>query len=358
LSASTEIEETITMNTSPGRFRDPMSHSWEELFAAGAKRRDIERMLSRHGGPLPRMAGGAEAPVTYPLDPVSVSGTEITLDQYVNSPTVITRMIAEYSQLRMYAHKVFSPGPGVEGGAILFERPNPLLTDLFAERRTQEVAPGSQFPVQKFLRGVPMVAKPRKIGERFQVTKEDKKRNNPQLILNAIVQASNTLVRDIEIMALGELNAVIAAETRTVAGQSWTTASEQTFSTKTARNQPIRDLINAQTVIDLEERGYKVDSAIINPLDWANLVTIYGADAVAGVLASVGITDYTLSPRQVAGKVKLYQAGLVGVWSNEFPLSENEWEEKETESWWYQWSVSPTFAVTNQFTVIELTGVA
>jgi len=345
------------MQKTRDRFRDPLTARWEEMFSAGANARDVERMLSRHGGPLPRMAGGADAPVTFPLDPVTVSGTEITLDQYVNAPTVITRTIAEYAQLRMYAHKVFSPGPGVEGGAILFERPNPLLTDLFARRRTQEVAPGSQFPVQEFLRGVPMVAKPRKIGERFQVTKEEKKRNNPQIVLNAITQSGNTLVRDIEIMALGELNAVIAAETRTVAGQSWTTAAERTLTTKSAANQPLADLINAQVVIDLEERGHVLNAAIVNPLDWANLVAIYGASNVASVLASAGFTDYTISPRQLRGKVKLYELGQVGVWSNEFPLDQSTWEEKETESWWYQWSVSPTFAVTDQYTLIELTGV-
>jgi hypothetical protein len=345
------------MQKTDDRIRDPLTHSWEELFEAGAKRRDIERILSRHGGELPRLAGGAESPVTFPLDPVSVTGTEITLDQYVNAPTVITRSIAEYSQLRMYAHKVFSPGPGVTGGAILFERPNPLLTDIFAARRTQEVAPGAQFPVQAFLRGVPMVARPRKIGERFQVTKEEKLRNNAQLVINAITQAGNTLLRDIETMALGELNAVIAAETRTVAGQSWTSAAEVTFSTKTAKNQPLTDLVNAQVTIDVEERGHVLNAAIIHPLDWANLVTIYGASNVESVLGSVGITAYTITPRQLRGKVKLYEQGRVGVWSNEFPLDQAFWEEKETESWWYQWSVSPTFAVTDQFAMIELTGV-
>jgi hypothetical protein len=348
------------MQKTPDRFRDPLFHSWEELTAAGANAQDVERILSRFGeSGLPRMMGGAESPVQYPLDGPVVSGTEYTLDQYVNNPTVITRAIAEYSQLRMYANKVFSPGPGVEGGAILFERPNPLLTDLFGARRTQEMAPGTRFPKQAFLRGVPLVAKPRKIGEEFEVTKEERKRNHPQIVLNAITQAGNTIVRDVETMALGELNAVIAAETRTTAAQSWTTAAETTFSTKTSKNQPITDFINAKAVIELEERGHILNAAIFNPLDWANLVTIYGADGVDAMLKSVGITDYTVTPRQLHGKVKLYELGRVGVWSNEFPLEEDTWEDKSTDkTWHYSWTVSPTFAVTNQFTLLEMTGVA
>lgn len=332
--------------------------SREELIDSGEDPAVVDRILARYGGKLPRLAGAEGSPHPYPLDPASVSGTQITLDQYVNNPTVLTRAIAEYAQLRMYAHKVFSPGPGVEGGAVLFERPNPLLTDIFAERRTQEMAPGTRFPKQAFLRGVPMIAKPRKIGQEFEVTKEDKKRNNPQLALNAITQFGNTIVRDVEIMALGELNAVIAAEARTVAGQSWTTAAEQTFTSKTAKNQPVADLVNANVVIDMEERGHVLNSAIFNPLDWANLVTIYGADNVAGVLESVKITDYTITPRQVHGKVKLYEAGMVGKWMNEFPLEEDSWEDKSTDkTWHYSSTISPAFAVQDQFAMIELTGV-
>ncbi len=324
------------MSKHTGRFRDPIT------------------------GQLPRIAGASpDSPVTYPLDPASVEGTLITLDQYVENPTVITRSIAELSEQRMYAHRIFSSGPGVDGGAILFERPNPLLTDLYAERRMQEVAPGAQFPELTFARGVPMVQRPKKIGGKFDVTKEDRKRNRPQLVLNAITQAGNTLVRDVETMALGELNAVIAAESRTVSGQSWSTAAEATFNTKSAKNQPLADFIHAQVTIDMEERGVVLNGAILNPLDWANLTTIYGADNVASVLASAGITEYYTTPRQTHGKVKLYQAGTVGIWSNEFPLDQKTWEVPETDdTFWYQWSISPVMAVENQFAVVELTGVA
>lgn len=300
-----------------------------------------------------------DAPVTYPLDPASVSGTQITLDQYVNSPTVITRSIAEYSGQRMFANRIFSVGGDVQGGGILFERPNPLLTDLYAARRTQEIAPGTEFPILTFARGVPMVARPRKIGGKFDVTKEERKRNNPQIVLNAITQAGNTILRDVETMALSELNAVITATSRTVTGQSWSAAADLTFTTKTAAALPIADIVNAQTTVDLEERGHVLNGAIFNPTDLANLTVIYGPEGVAPMLRSVGITEYFSTPRQTAGKVKLYEAGAVGEWRNEFPLDQTTWFDEETDmTWWYQWSVSPTFAVTDQFAIVELTGVA
>jgi hypothetical protein len=337
-----------------------MYTSREELIAGGADPAKVDRVLAKFGAVLPRLAGGSpepDSPVMYPLDPVSVSSTLITLDQYVENPTVITRTIADLSEQHMYAHKIFSPGPGVTGGAILFERPNPLLVDLYAERRTQQVAPGAEFPINRFLRGVPMVSTPRKIGDKFQATKEDKKRNNPNLIIRAIQQNANTLTRDIEIMALSELSAVISAESRTFAGNSWSAQLGKTMLETTHSGNPLADYIGAKTAISLEERGHVLNGQVINPHDMNNLITYYGADDVDAALKSVGIEETNVTPRQARGKVKLYEQGGVGDWSNEFPLEEDEWEEKKTQSWWYQWSVSPAFAVTDQFAMLEITGV-
>jgi hypothetical protein len=316
-------------------------------------------IIARNGGVLPALAGGADSPIPYPLDPVTVSGTEITLDQYVNYPTVITRAIALYAGQRMYANRVFTVGGDVQGGAILFERPNPLLTDLYAARRVQEVAPGGEAPILTFARGVPMVAKPRKIMGKFSVLKEERKRNNPQIVINAIVQAANTLDLGVQTMAMGELNAVIAATSRTfAAGQTWTSATTTTLTTTTKANQPLADLVNVAAFIDNEERGIRLNGAILNPLDWANLVKVYGADGVGPMLESVGITEFFVTPRQTQGRVKLYQAGMVGEWRNEFPLDQLTWEDEETDrTWWYQWSISPAFAVTNQYAILEITGV-
>jgi hypothetical protein len=325
------------------------------------KKRYIDRFRDPVTGELnlPRLAGAEpDAPVMYPLDPVSVSGTLITLDQYVEQPTVITRTIADLSTQHLYAHKIFSPGPGVTGGAILFERPNPLLTDLYAARRTQEVAPGTEFPETAFIRGVPMVARPRKIGDKFQVTKEDRKRNSPALILQAIQKNANTLTRDLEIMALSELSAVITAESRTYAGHSWSEQLSKSLLETTHIGQPLADVSGAKTAIELEERAHVLNGAIFHPNQWLALVNYYGSKDVVAALESVGLTEHYVTPRQTAGKVKLYEAGGVGESSNEFPLEEDTWEEKPTQSFWYQWSVSPAFAVTDQFAMVEITGVA
>lgn len=306
----------------------------------------------------------ATSPLPYPLDPVTVSGTLITMDQYLNAPTVMTRRVADIAAQEFFAHKIFSNGGGVTGGAILFERPNPLLTDLYAERRLQEMAPGTQAPILTFVRGVPMVAVPREIGGKFPLTKQERLRNNPRLVETALTQIGNTIARDLEVMALSELNAVISSTSRTFAANSTlATAAAVTFSTKTALNQHAADVARMVATVHNEQRGHKLNSAIYNTLDWSILVATYGVgggDGNAGaraMLAANGITTVDVSVQQTQGKAKFYEAGQVGTWSNEFPLEHVDWiDEEEDMKRWDQFTVSPTYAVDDQYALLEMTG--
>lgn len=300
----------------------------------------------------------------YPLNPVTVSGTDITLDQYVKSPTVRNRRIADIAAQEFFAHNIFSNGGKVQGGAILFERPNPLLTDLYTQRRLQEMAPGTEAPILTFVRGVPMVAYPRKIGGKWGLTREERDVNDPRLAERAMVQLGNTIARDLEVMALSELNAVIAATTRTFAAtQTLAASAATTFSTRTASNQPAYDIARMVATIHNEQRGHRMNSAIYNTMDWATLVGIYGVDGTDGnagaraILAANGVTTVDVSVQQPQGKAKFYEAGAVGTWGTQFPIRTIQWtDENEDEKWWSQTTVSPTYAVDDQFAIIEMTG--
>lgn len=297
-------------------------------------------------------------PVTYPLGPPSVSGNNITVDEALANPTRITRDIADLVMQRFFADRIFSSGGGVSGGAILFERPNVLTTDLYAARDVQEVAPGSEFPVLTFSRGVPMVARPRKIGGKFAVTKEARLRNDARLVQRAMQQTANTIRRRAEQMALAEIAAVSAAETRSRAGISWSAAVGLTDSTRTRGNEPLADLVESQELADLEERGHVYNGVVLHPTQMSDLVKIYGALGVGQMFNSVGITEWFSTPRQTAGRALLYEAAAVGEWRNEFPLLERVWEDDPHEQTWYQWSISPAMFVDNPFAFLEVTGIA
>ena len=300
------------------------------------------------------------SPVTFPLGPPSISGNQITVDQALANPTVITREIAQLADQKFFASRVFSPAGDVSGGAVLYELPPTTATDLFAERAIQEVEPGSEFPILTFLRGVPVVAKPKKIGGKFPVTKEARKRNNTRLISRAMVQAANTIALTLDAMALAVLDAAVSGNSRSVAGQSWSTAAAVTNVNVSGTNQPSSDLLSAKQTVELELRGHTLDSAILHPNQELSLGQIAErlGTSIDAYLANVGITDWTVSPRQTAGKVKLYESGQVGGWANEFPLEEETWYEAEEQTDWYQWSVSPAMFVDDPYAIVELTGVA
>lgn len=302
------------------------------------------------------------APLPNPLAGPVVTNTSISLDVALQQPTVITRTIANLAAQNFFADRIFSVGGDVSGGAVLFERPPTVATDLYAERDVQEVAPGEEFPVLTFLRGQPVIATPRKIGGKWFITREAVKRNDTRLLTRYMSATANTIARKVDQMAIAVLEAAATAFTRTyAAGSTWSAAAAVTFNTKTAANQPLSDLIGANAAILLEERGHSLNAAVFHPTDWANLVRIYGPDGVRPALESVGITDVFISQRLTAGTAYLYERGMVGFWRNEFPLA----EETEVEGvaaggrqrTWYQWSLSPTLGVDDQYVFLKLTGI-
>jgi hypothetical protein len=300
------------------------------------------------------------SPTFLPLSGPTISGTTITVDQALNQPTRILRDIARLAEQRFFANRVFAPAGGVEGGAILFELPPSLQTDLFAERGVQEVAPGQEAPVLTFLRGVPVLTKPRKLMGKFPVTKEARKRNDARLLQRAMVQTANTIALTLDAMAVAVLNAAITANSRTLAGQSWATAAGITNLNTSGTNQATSDVLSARKLIELETRGHNLDSALIHPNQELSLAQAASRAGVSidQIFATAGINNWFSTPRVTAGTAILYEAGNVGGWANEFPLAQDTWYENETESWWYQWSVSPAMFVDEPYGLVQLTGIA
>jgi hypothetical protein len=298
------------------------------------------------------------APVAYPLGAPVVTNTAISVDVALNNPTRITRDIARLAEQRFFANRVFSDAGGVDGGAVLFELPPSTATDLFAERGLQEVAPGEEFPILTFLRGVPVVAKPRKIGGKWFVTKEQRARNDVRIVQRAMTQTANTIALTLDAMAIAVINAAITANTRTLAGQSWATAAGVANTAVTGTNQAISDLLAGRKLIELETRGQQLDSLLIHPNQELSLsqTAVRSGVSIDTMLAAAGIRNWFSSSRVTAGTALLYEAGQVGGWANEFPLAQDTWYENGTERWWYQWSVSPVMFVDNPYALLQLTG--
>lgn len=312
------------------------------------------------------------SPTTYPLGGPSIAGTVVSVDELLNNPSRIDRDIVDIAMLRMYMDRIFSAGGGLEGGALLFERPNPTATDLYGDREPKEVSPGTEFPEQTFQRGVPMMARPKKIGNKFYVTKEANKRNRARLLAQDIRKAANTINRRVELMGLAELAAVVTAEGRFRTGTSWGTYAGLTQANRTYTSGPVADVMAALAQADTEERGVEFDSIILHTNEAMKIKQAYPEQSLSQVFSMAndatgegtqrGIRNVFVTNRHQAGVATVFEAGAVGEWRNEFPFeSESEWEGPASggrQRWVYQWSISPLFAVDNQFAILEIRGIA
>lgn len=309
------------------------------------------------------------APTTYPLGPPVISGTTITLDELVEDPTRITRDIADLAtSTRWFMDQVFTPAGGIDGGAILFERPNTIANDLFGDREPKEIAPGEEFPLQTFSRGVPMVARPRKIGNKWFIVKEAVKRNKQGTLRRNMIQTANTIRRRIENMGLAELSAVVTAETRFMNGTDWSAYAGTAIQSRVGTSGPVADIMAAQAQVDNEERGVNLNSMILNTINAMEAKQAFPGQTLKQIFSLAddpeeeygGISNIYVTPRQTLGRALLFESGNVGEWRNEFPLEEEtEWEGVASggkQRWWYQWSISPSFVVDNQFACLEVRG--
>ena len=84
-------------------------------------------------------------PVSHPLGAPTISGTEITVDQYSNQPTRVTRLVADLTLQRFLLERLFTRGGGITGGAVVYDEITE--NDIYAIRDVETVESGEEFPL-------------------------------------------------------------------------------------------------------------------------------------------------------------------------------------------------------------------
>lgn len=294
-------------------------------------------------------------PYAYPLSPPVISGDNITLDLMLNEPTRITAYLSDLTLRKMFSHRVFSNGGGLTGGALIYDQ----LTSnqVFTKDDVQEVAPGAEFPIIGGDRLSKKVATPVKIGGKFFVLDEARDRNDASAIQLNSQLVANTMQRKLDTQALAELDAALVEYNRTTAGVNWATAKATTAGNTTKAGSPVADFAKVQGLADVDELGVEYNLWIVNPQEYTNFLTFYGAENLAAVLNASGI-EMISSNRVAPGIAYAVQAGQVGQMRVEKPLTTETWREQGTQRTWVQSDARVAFAVTNPFSAIKVTGLA
>lgn len=292
-------------------------------------------------------------PVGYhPLGPPTISGNNLTVDTMLNQPTRITRMIMDLSLQRFIADRVFASSGGVTGGAVVYDKVT--NNELYTSRDAETISPGMEFPELTSERLAPSVAVVEKWGGKVYVTDEARDRNNTAQFTNQIRQLTNTIIRKINARCIATLDAAITADSRTVVGRSWGTATDIGPSPSTRQNMPMRDFAEAARQSDAAEMGFAFDLWIVNPSEYANLIILYGADGLREILAELGIAMY-VSNRVAAGSAYVVSGQQAGELRVEKALGTETWREPNRERNAVQASVRPVMFVSNSFAVLKFT---
>lgn len=298
------------------------------------------------------------ATIYNPIAPPTfdTTGTLITVDFALQNPTsVITPMIIDLTLARFFVDRVFANGGGVTGGAVIYNEV--AGNDLYAARDVQEVAPGEEFPVITFERRGAKIATVRKWGGKFAVTWEARDRNKTTQFTNAVRQLSNTIVRKINQWGVSILDAYVTANSRSVTGKNWSTVVTVGSSASNHTLWPTADFGKAQLVAEQEELGVDYNLWIMNPQEYATLVSIYQG-ALNDVLDAYGISVFVTN-RVAAGTAYVVAEGMLGEMLIEQPLFTRTFPDPDgIEQDWIQSSVRPLIYAQNPYAVLKFTGLA
>lgn len=297
-------------------------------------------------------------PVTFPLGPPSVNGTNVTVDLLLNNPTRVTRVVADLVMANFYLDRIFASGGDVQGGAVLYEQGG--LLDNFTNRDVERIEPGDEAPIVGGERLGIRTAQVEKFGGKFPVTDEARRRNMLSRVNNQMRRLSNTIVRKMHQRGLAELAAAIAEHGRTAVGSSWLDAMSLTSQTVSPALLPTRDLAAADREADENELGYSYDTLIVNPQEAEALRVVFGTN-LDDVLGDNGVNDLISTPRKAAGSAYLLAGGQVGELRTEEPLRtvvEREGAPLLREQDWVQSMVNPVMYVTDPYAILEITGLA
>jgi hypothetical protein len=292
----------------------------------------------------------------FPQANPTISGQNLTLSVFLNSPARVFRAITDFTVERFIMDKIFTKGPTATGGAVAYD----VVTGtfFFEDRDVQEIRPGSVFPILNGGEQLPSIAAVRKLGGEVMLTAEAIRRDNRPIVQQHMMRLANTIIRNVDATAVAALNA--AGILTGSVGTAWNTTG----------SDPFADLVHFSELISGPDLGYVADTVLINPLTLAAMMSnttlrlnlpredtsdrnpLFGGN-ISGL---VNLTFYKTN-RVPAGTIYILQAGQIGQYSDEVPEYYNVYSEMNNETTFIHGARITVPYVTDPLACIKVTGV-
>lgn len=290
---------------------------------------------------------------TYPPGAPSVNGNQITVEQFLKTPSRVTRVINDLTRQRFIAERIFASGDAV-GGAVIYDQVT--ASELYTDRDVQAIEAGSEFPIVTSGETSPKVAAVTKWGGAAVLTYEAVRRDARDILNRELTKLRNTIVRKVDTVAIAALD---AAPINTDTGTDWSDGTN---------GDPILDLAQGRSVIDDADLGYVADTILVNPAQMVDLIgrkdvrealpreALSGNPIANGQLNGfMGYTWYVTN-RVAAGTAYILASTMAGSLRDELPLYSRVIDQQERERWLVQAARVTVPIVTDPKAVLKLTG--
>lgn len=197
-------------------------------------------------------------PITYPPVPASLTGDVLTINRFLNSPTLVQRSLRTLAQQRFIADVLLQGRSQPSGGAVLVE----VSEGIFADRDPESmgVMPGSEFPLTTVATGNASLFAVVKRGIDTIVTDEAIRRQGFDPVSRGLMKLTNTVVRAVDTVAMTAIRTALT--TTAGAGAVWATSTTL-----------LREIATAVATIRALNLGYDPDTLVVSDAVAAALTT-------------------------------------------------------------------------------------
>lgn len=301
-------------------------------------------------------------PVANPvLGPtLDATGTKITVDTYVNPPTVIPAIIRDLvaGNEGYFIEQVFAtPGMTVEGGAILYEETFPEDHFVPDDQRPAPRAPGSKAPRLGSSRRGQKVARPESWSGSIEVHDETRRRNKVLAVQRQFTQASNTFADILQTRGMETLLDAVTTWGRTVTGVNWRAARPSGTVDADPFTMPERDFAKVQQQFRDDKAGMMPDTVILHSADYFHLQVLYPEGKLERLLNAYGLTPLVTPIADIEGAPIYCKGGAVGVIAFEKPLDQEESRDGEAKTDIFTIESVPVFVAFDASAVLQVEGV-
>ena len=195
-------------------------------------------------------------PILYPPTVPTLSGDVLTINRFLNAPTMVYRRLRTIAEQRFVADVLLTGRIQATGGAIAYETAESIYTD----RDPSAVAPGGEYERALASGGTPALATVTKYGQDVRITDEAISRQKLQAVESAMTKAVNRTVAYVDTITLAVISSAVTQTQAAVAAWSASNAD------------PFRDVMLADSAVQDLTQGYETDTLALTVTLYAYLV--------------------------------------------------------------------------------------